>query len=96
MVETETIRIEVPVPLGVKDTLGGLTVVVSVEEEKSATEPENPFLLARSISEEFDPPGAAVRRVLTDDMVKSGPVTLTAMYVMCERLQPFDPSTVTV
>ncbi len=62
MVETETIRIEVPVRLGVKDTLGGLTVVVSVEEEKSATEPENPFLLARSISARGETDACLVER----------------------------------
>ncbi len=98
MGETETIRVEVPVPLAVKDTLGGLTIVMSIEEEgeNSATEPENPFLLAKSISEVSDPPGAAVRRVLTDDILKSGPVTVTTMYVRCDRLQSLDPSTVTV
>lgn len=69
---------------------------MSVDGEKSATRPENPFLLARSMVEVSDPPGAAVKRVLTDDMVKSGPVTVTVMYVKCDRLHPFDPSTVTV
>ncbi len=86
-----TVRVELAAPLGVSVTLLGTSVSVkSKEKEERAIEPENPSMLARSILELSDPPGAAVSCVFSAVKVKSGPVTFIAIRAECDRLQPFD------
>ncbi len=77
--------------------MGGLERALPADEgENRVTDPENPFLLAKSRVVLSDPPGGAVSKVFTAVMVKSGPVTATVRYALCVRLHPLVPPTVTV
>ena len=88
---TVTVRVELAPPPGDRDTLGGVRVGPrSKENESRVTEPENPSLLARSILELSDAPGAAVSSVFSADSVKSGPVTCVVIRADCERVQPLE------
>jgi len=79
---TVTIKVELPPPLRDRDTLRGVSVGTrSKENEDRATEPENPFVLVRSILELSDPPGGAVSNVFSAERVKSGPVTSVVIRV---------------
>ena len=88
-------RAALAVPPGASVTAGGVVTVPADEKANSVTVPEKRFLLAKSISVELVPPGVAVSSVLTDDTVKSGPVTTTVAVAVCCRLQPEDPLTLT-
>ena len=88
---------EVPFTPGLTGTVEGLKNGLSIEEkENRLTKPANPLLLVTMIGVTSVPPGGAISRVFTDEIVKSGPVTVTERYVVRNRLQPLAPLTVTV
>lgn len=83
-----TVRIDEPVPPGESMTDGGLRFVVNCEKLKRDIVPANPFRLARLIPEVSDPPGASVRWVFAELIVKSGPLTITDMSREWNNVQP--------
>lgn len=58
-----------------------LNDVESVPNAVRLTVPAKPLMLARSIFEVSDPPGARAITVFSADMTKSGPVTLAEISV---------------
>jgi hypothetical protein len=81
-------KTEEAVPPGVSVALVGVRLVVNGEKLLRDMKPENPFRLARSMFAESEPPGGSVMCVLSEVIVKSGPVIVTGTSSRWKSVQP--------